>query len=496
MAQDSYLGILKQFGLELPDEQYARQLTREKRIADAMSMGGISEEATANPITGTFGRLGATVGDALAKRSNPNAVPSLPPELQQRYDLVNKAKTDFQSYRVDHPEATEEELEDAYQKILIRSAYTVGLPDMGTTMLGTFKQQRMARDAAKIELEKLGYERDVAKADVDILPETKEQKLWKMATDRQSDLYSVDGTPLGNWRIDKDGNAVDATGRVMYQLGEYRTVAPTRATGGSGPTGNDLPITKSRVAELQKIQLGARDMMFVSHRLGDIMDAATRRDPNGQVLGWGGDVARAVTNIADNVTGAMSSIGKLFGADGNTVEVIIPGQFDKDGKPRAVNARTQQQELIKEYEGEITAVLSSLPQDFRELGIDATRAKTTLMSLAYAIMRAEEPGNSRYSDDDFKRALQLAGEGLADPNKLKATLWDRLAQYHNQYSMAREQIPEEYHNMIWGPKSHESYQKEYAAFETRFAPKTRGTSGAAPRNTGAASGWRVVRPSN
>lgn len=474
MAQDSYLGILEQFGLQLPDEQKARQLAREQRIQQAMQMGGLTENQMGNPLSGTFGRLGATVGSAIANRYG-NPAPELPPELQSRYELVRRTKDQFSQFeKTADPSVTPEQKEEAYQRLLIKNAFDVGLPDIGTQMIGAFKDQRLARQRRDKELEKLGYEVAQDKSDAGLIPLREEAIRWKAATERYTDLYSLNGEPLGHMQIDAKGNAVDASGRALYRPGEYLTAPPPMRSLREF-TGDQLPIPRSRVVELQNTQRGARDMMAMANRLADIMDGATTRDPNGQVLGWGGDVARTVTTLADNIRGATNALNSLLGGDGKDGTVMIPGEVDKN--KNQLYASPGSADVADAYKEEIDSVLDRMPASFRQLGLDATRARTTLMSLAYAIMRAEEPGNSRYSDDDYKRALILAGEGLADPNKLRANLWDRISQYDNQYQMSMQQLSPEWHDQIWAPPSRKAYEEEFQRAKKRFAPAVLGDSG-------------------
>ena len=470
--EQMYPGLLSQFGLDLTEEDL-RQKDLQQRQANGLALAGNLGYTGQGA---SSAQAGALLAAALGNRGyKPNEQES------RRIATARAAGEDMNAWLAQNPKASEKDKALVYQKILGEAAFRSGLPDVGAQAMQGYEAARAQREKQALELKQLGYKTEVAKYEAEGAPEAlraerlnwglKEQvTAWPMGSTDPTDARDLKYEIGPNGR--PTGNLVDGEGNLVYKLGQYTTNEPPVrpvTSGGGGRGGGSSLLTPTAAEGKRQIMEAAIQMMNGTEKLDDLIVGAQKRDGKTDVLGWGGGVASKATELADNVTATMNNIGKIFGVAPGAVEVEISGYDKKTGKRKTVDARSGQDILAQEYISDINNVMSTyVPRRLRETGADAIRTQQNLLNLTYAIMRSKEPGNNRYSDNDFKNALRLAGEGLADPNKLRATLYDRVEESLNSYDIARLQLSDDMQDQIWSPASREYFDQRRSKFKDRF----------------------------
>lgn len=502
-GQQMYPGLLTQFGLDLDPQVMKEQDLRRQQEVNVGMANNLGYRGTV---------AGAAQGGALLAAALGNRGYKPKDEEQRKIEAAKMAGESMNGWLAQNPGVSERDKSMMYQKLLGEAAFKQGIPDVGSAIMEQYDQKEQARKVQDTELERLGIQRDTDRFRYNNIEDEQKAKRTSWGLAEQVTAWpsgSNDPATAKDLRYEKDergyptGNLVDANGNVVYQQGEYTTHAPSG--GGAGGGGGDFLINASDAAQHRAVQTAAIQMMDGVEQIDDIIVGAATRDGKVDILGWGGAVAGKATELADNIESTMSNIGKALGVGPGGVEVEINEYDKKTGKRKTVSGKDGAG-LYKEYANDIDATMSKyIPAALRVTGNDAIRVRQNLLNVAYAIMRAQEPGNNRYSDADFRHALELAGEGLADPNKLRATLYDRVQHATKAYDIVRMQIPKEAHGQVWAKGSMDYFEQRRNQFDKRFhsfaiQPAGRG---AAPSPSGAGTpavvsddeGWSLISAS-
>ena len=176
---DSTFGLLSQYGLDLGSEADVRTQLRNKRIQDAMTMVAPPQQGVSGRTMDpgnqqqSFGRLGATLGNALGEKFGQRAADpnerygAIPPEIANRLKTVEGTKKEFETWKAQNPEAKQADLADKYQEALIKNAFANDLPDVGISALRELQDRRLGQQKKEAELEKIGYENRMSKETID-----------------------------------------------------------------------------------------------------------------------------------------------------------------------------------------------------------------------------------------------------------------------------------------------------------------------------------------
>lgn len=489
-----YPGLLSQFGLDLDPAKMKEQdllLNQQRNLELA---GGLGYRGSA---------AGAAQGGALFAAALANRGYKTPDMDQRKIETAKQATQLMDAWRAKNPDAKATDASLQYQKFLADSAFRNGLADVGASVMEQYETKRMQREAQQLELKNLGFESRIKEVEADMAPEAAKHQKWMWGLDEWQDVYPTgsDSPNTGmRLKLDSQGNMTDNEGNVIYQAGEYTTTRPQELAGGGTDGGEAMLYTPSEAGKARDTQAAFVQMMDGVTKVADIIDNATARDGGTDILGFGGAVAAKSVEIADNVSSTMNNIGKMFGIAPGGVEVEV-GINPKTGEKYYVDMRGKGQKvLLSKYQNEVSGVLSQyVPEALRLTGQDAIRVRTNLMNVAYAIMRAKEPGNNRYSDADFKNALELAGQGLADPNKLKATLYDRVQEAARAYEIKLGQVDKRMYPKIWAGTSlndtatqWSEFQKRFGGYEVPRAGAPAPARGAAPKTVQDEEGWELI----
>ena len=481
MADQMYPGLLSQFGLDINEKDLReRDLLKRQQTGLALA-GNLGYQGPA----AASAQAGALFAAALGNRGYKPST-----EENGKIKTAKEAGDLMNQWLAANPDAKEKDKGLIYQKLLAESAFRNGLPDIGSQAMQGYEQAKMVREEQEKNLEGLGYRVNKERVASNMAEPAaeEEKKTWGRAA-RQAvwPMGSNDPNDSMVLQQDADGNMLDGSGNVVLRLGEYTTNAPLAGKGGDG--GEDMLLTPSAAEGYRQTQKAAIEMMDGIEKLDNILLGAQKRDGKIDILGWGGNLASQSTEIADNMASAMSNVAKAFGIAPGEVEVELSGELNDDGTKKYVNARSGAAALVDHYETEVNAAMSKyIPESLRKTGADAKRARQNLMNITYAIMRAKEPGNNRYSDADFKNAMELAGAGIADPEKLRATLYDRVQEATKSYDISRMQIDPRMHGKIWGKASTAYFEGRRKQFEDRFGKyavgtQSSGSSGGGGRKT-------------
>jgi hypothetical protein len=474
-----YPGLLSQFGLDLDPAKMKEQdllLNQQRNLELA---GGLGYRGSA---------AGAAQGGALFAAALANRGYKTPDQDQRKIDTAKQATQLMDAWRAKNPDAKATDASLQYQKFLADSAFRNGLADVGASVMEQYETKRMQREAQQLELKNLGFDSRIKEVQADMAPEEAEHQKWLWGQEEWQDVFPVGANNPNTGKrlkIDSEGNMTDNQGNVIYQAGEYTSIRPQELTSTNGE-GVELMMTDSEAGKKREIQTAFVEMIDGVTDVANIIDNATARDGSTDVLGFGGAVAAKSVEIADNMTSTMNNIGKMFGIAPGAVEIEIPGEVGKKGQKKYADLRGSGQKiLLEKYGRQVDGVLHAyIPDALRLTGQDAIRIRQNLMNVAYAIMRSKEPGNNRYSDADFKNALELAGQGLADPEKLKATLYDNVNRAARSYDLALAQTAG-MHDRIWSAESRELTARKRAEFDKRFGGYAIPTArGVAPVNSG------------
>jgi hypothetical protein len=116
--KDTGYGLLSQYGLDLGEERDVRTALRNQRIEQATKMNPVNY---GDPRGEAFGRLGASVGNAVGERLGGGQ--QIPQEIQSRLNTVSSTKKAYADWERDNPDSKVPDRMEKYQEILADSAF-------------------------------------------------------------------------------------------------------------------------------------------------------------------------------------------------------------------------------------------------------------------------------------------------------------------------------------------------------------------------------------
>lgn len=467
MANETYLGILQQFGLDLPERQKAESAMRRKAIDDAMEIAGPSDDprVTAGQrlgaaLGGALGQKGLKIGDRQLIRPD-DKYAALPEEVRNKYATVSDAKTDFSKWLEDpaNKDAKPEDKARTYQEMLIRSAFRNGLEGIGTEMLMQYKDKEATRSKRDLEIEKLGLE----------VKDRKAKAPFELASLQKVDFYEAgtnnpNATKSGLW--DPLTNTVTADGRV-YQPHEWistRPIAPSQM--GGGGSGTRLAATPTEMAALRKDVVAAGSHHEKILNIYEMFDTAMKDDA-GTFLG---DVGRAKSFVNRTITGIEQALAFAAGEDKVAkTELIAPG-----GKVYDFSTPTSRAKYAADNRKELTAIIEqSLPVGMRaRLRKDAAYAdqfQAMLMEMIYLRAQVAEGGQARsLSDLDVKNNARTLAATVNDPDSFKRVLFEDARRVNNQVQRRLRIYRPDVIGQAFSEGGLEEYRATYQAVEDYY----------------------------
>lgn len=452
---------------------------KRNRARDFEAAGKMGEEMEDEDDAGLIS-AGARIGEALRQWKDPNR--GLSDEEQRKFKALEATNSRLQTIdRELWNNMNMDQREELYTKVAYEEAYRAGLPEVGQQLYDQYQVKKLAIETKKKELRKVGLELDEKEVEVGDAEDAIERKKEEHRNNVYKTTYNpTTGEILGEYKVDNEGNAIAENGEIAFLPGEWTWTDPKDPRRGAA-SGKSL-LTAPERREVTGLYYGAQEMMFSSKKLANLLDSSVSE--TGTLIGWGGDLARFATNLSDNVQGVVTTMGKAAGLGWKQ-----GGEYIEDAAGNRTLIRNKAG-IIKKYDSELTEAVAPLA----EQGIESERAKLLVMDLAYALMRAEEPGAGRYSDDDFVRAMALAGEGLADPAKLKTIIWDRLSAIHNKFEIrVRGYGQEEIDKLLPGDVGQKAYYSALQEVEDLFLGKKRAEPKYGTPRTRSSKGFTISR---
>lgn len=479
-------GLLSQYGLNLTADEL-----RQKRITEEQAKAMQAAKLTSgNPDALPYANIGAMLGGAIIGNRAKD-------EDTKRAQVALDAQAAFDAWKQTTPGATAADQSLQYQKFLGEAAFRNGFADIGSSIMARYDEGMANRKMRDMQFEKLGYDLTESKAKASIADYGATHQKWRWGQAEFENVFpmgSDDPNSGQRMRIDDEGNAVDRHGNIIYREGEWTSIRPEAVTSGTSSKGGkarSFKLTDSEAGQLRARQEAAQSMSSAAMRVDDLLRETVARGGKEQdVLGIPGQIAASANKIAFTIDGVMNNVGDMLGVPRGQVEVEIDEVDKKTGKKRTVMARDTAS-LEKYYGDEINNVVQKYLPNLNAKAANADLIRQQVLVIAGAIMRTREPGNSRFSDNDFKHSLELAGASLVDPQILRDTLRERVAEAYQSYDRARKQVPQEFWGEIWSEESIASAEADRKAFFDRFGQP--GSGGPAPRPVSGTASSPVIQ---
>jgi len=362
-----------------------------------------------------------------------------------------------------------------YRRFLAEEAFRSGLPDVGSQLFSQVSEEHEASLKRSADLEKIGVESNKAAIEA-------EAKQFDLTRGR---LEAVRGKMATIWRanstnpnsgvnafIDDNGNAL-VDGKVFAPAGTFSTVQPRtpRANGSGGGYGKARDhYTPTEQRGLRGSQRDVLAQMRAATRIHEIMQTAFKQGGSIDILGKAGGASAVVTKIIDEVSAMGRAIKKAGGDFTNTVTV-------DDGSGNVLYKLDGSQRSAETLADSMSDVEFNIPKSIRNDETQTRRYKAAMINLAYAIARAEEPGNPRLSDDDFKRNLAQISESTTSPETLRQVILDRINTSVADFDIMKKQILPQFQDEIFTEEANKVYSDQYTQFMDIYS-KPFGTAGA------------------
>ena len=487
-----YDGLLQQFGLpeESESEILARNV-RNGRIRSAKLFDAARYPSEYRDVAAAASNIGTLFGQFMTRkqaRENPEAA---------RARVVEDARTRFEEV-AQQPGFSDMSLQDKatrFQEILAESAFQNGVPEVGATVGNAVRQQKREQQAQEIELDKLrdqrtaagltlaqaqrDAKRDIVFGDTLAAQEVAKGKVAvrKAANGRgtMKDVYIGNSQEPMAAFIDDDFNVIGPDGEPL-EYGTYSFSKPPAASDEVAMA--DAPVdTKAKTLRriMSPSQQGAiRDSAVALERqarasneiFGILRDlyATTDGQPINIMDGAGTAIA-ASRKIVDTVGALSREFGGVFN--------VGIGNPDEDEKRMAFNPKKPDVEAIENRFGSLDTYI---PSAFRDSGRSAAEMKSVIVTLAYAKARANEPGNTRLSDTDFKNALQEVGASVSDPETMRRIFRRNIVDGRKAFEMQLSTVPDWGRDLVVPQKTRDLLQAELDSFDEITEMKYFGTA--------------------
>jgi hypothetical protein len=217
----------------------------------------------------------------------------------------------------------------------------------------------------------------------------------------------------------------------------------------------------------RRMQMDALDTQSdVMNSIADMfveMDEAGRHP--GEFLATAGQVTEFVTNVASQATnlGATWNVQIAKGTLDDIYQGTGETMYNGPGDPA----------LVEEY-----GSLVRLPEGMNAAGDAAAEYRSSIIQLAYAVARSNEPGARQLSDADFRHAMKEIGAAAGDPNRLRRVILANFARKTRAVSNSYKQTgeigqafaltDEQAKEQVYGKGSNVEKLERWAATTARF----------------------------
>jgi hypothetical protein len=392
--------------------------------------------------------------------------PSLPPEIEARIraqEAANKRMSELDPNKFKGMDAGVKSRH--YRRILGEEAFRHGLSDLGAQLLTQVESEQAAFDKQQAELERAGAETLKDKALTEHYDFQNKRNKLEAVRGKLATIYPL-GTSNPNTGktgfIDDSGNA--RVGNQIVPLGQYTLDRPDRpSSSGSGGVGKARDyFTPTEQRGLRGLQRDVMAQMRAAERIHGIMADAFKESGSIDILGKAGGASAFVTKVVDEVSAMGRALAKAGGTYSRSVVV-------EDQNGEAMYRLDGSQASAEQAAKYMSDAEFNLPPSVRKDETATRRYKAAMINLAYAIARAEEPGNPRLSDDDFKRNLAQIAEATTSPETLRQVILDRINTSKADFDIAYNQIHPQFRDEIFTKDANAMYQQQLGAFDKLYS---------------------------
>ena len=429
MAEQTTQNLFANLGIDPRSQEEILAAKSQQQILDAIADREGQERFAGQH---ALEKSGKTAGTLIARAFG--GKPKLSPTEQANVDMQDAAKKAIAEKMANNPEFAAEVkenpellgIESIHQ--MANAAFAQGNTQIGSQLALEAGKQKIQYQTQKLELEKLGDEVEKGKQDIQIAGNAEKRKLGETTSvvapneDGVFDLENLEEQIIPatfdvatSSFVTAEGDQIDKF-ITLEEAIALRELALEAMEDKGAMTIAELPeedrvrlffaaVGQSERAGL-RANIGAlRTQDQIMNRVADMFQEFTAKghDPSAFL-----DTAGKITAFSTGIASTMKALGGTFNAaiaeaDGT---VVANGINDKRFK--------------ESYSEEIAAI--QMPEALQGPGDFAAEYQSSIIQLAYAVARSNEPGARQLSDTDFRNALKEIGAAAADPERLRRVI--------------------------------------------------------------------------
>lgn len=444
-----FMGLLGQYGLgATPEDLRKAELLKQQKTALSL----VNNMGFERPADQGMAQVGGLLAAALGNRGY-----QIPDAEMRKIATANQAKQMLDEWLAANKTASPKDRADKYQEFLATSAFQNGLPEIGAPILDELTTKKLQRQTQETALEEAGLRLDRTKA-------THKSGIAKDLIEN-SKAGIIEFYPAGsrdpNSALTGVYNPADMSVRTsdgkVYQLGQWKTDRPqfdpklSLGGGGSGSKFDKLldeyGIAKSEAGAIRASQMASYGQM---QSMAEIDDLFTEALNAGRPVNFTSDYGKLAqlgerwTNFAGSLAESVSPTNGVVGK----IDLV-----DK-GKTFNLDSASDRLQYTQQYLSEIKKLM---PANMAADAQYADRYASLIVDLAYATARAAEPGAKALTNEDFKRAMQVIGGNMSNPETLRKIMFTKAMKTTQLLDQNLAQFPEEVRKKLIGDEAWENY---------------------------------------
>ena len=390
-----------------------------------------------------FYRLGGMLGRGLSNRFNKQ---TLPESQQNQVDAVASAKSRFEQYKKDTPDATVENQGLEWQKYLAEELIKRGDPQ-GAMLASAYADSLRARTRADQQAVLVGLNIDAAKNERDFWNVTNTLKpIWlKGATNTTQAMMGF---------INKDGSATytdpDTGQAVTVPSGGYSWVVPNKETGRSQRF-KDLGITPTARSGLIQMNAAIGKQLDAYMNMHKILADNISEDGTIDFMSKAGTAQSVATNWTDSLMAIGRAAGSVFGVEGE----------NDLSKPGAATNYVRENNMVNDLK-------RFMPERIASNANAAEMWASQMVQLAFGRGTAAEPNQRAMTDQDFKVQVEAIAAASSNPNTFRQVALQNVLTDVNNYETILAGYDDEDVDLIISPKARGIVQTKLDKFHELY----------------------------
>lgn len=391
-----------------------------------------------------FYRLGGMLGRGLGGRLGQNTIPE---SQQNQINAVSAAKSRFEQYRKDNPNATIEDQGLEWQRSLSEELIKVGDPQ-GAMLASAYADSLRARTRADQQAQLAGLNIEQAQREKDFWDVKERLKvIYPKGSAHESQGISA--------FINKDGTATYTdpnTGQpVTLNVGSYSWAPPNRTTNRSDRF-RELGITPSNRGSLIQMNASLGKQLDAYTNMHEILANNISKDGTIDFMSKAGTAQSVATSWTNSLMALGRSVGSMFGVEGQ-------GNLADSGKADAyVEANPEMVEGLKKYMPTAIAANASAADEWT----------SQMVQLAFGRGTAAEPNQRAMTDQDFKVQVEAIAASTSNPETFRrVALKNFFSDLENFETILAGYDPED-QDLIINPRARNIIQKKIDKFHELY----------------------------